>query len=159
VSKNHSIERINQGNPLREIEKKKVVEKTHTEREKKDGNYLLSAKNLYLTYSNCALVLEEVLEQLKEILCSYIVEEYFIVREYHKTVEPHVHVYLKTRKKCNISSPMFLDLKDLSLKIYHGNYQSAKKVRFVIESMLKKVPNKTDQNLIYSTNMAELVVD
>lgn len=156
---NNSIEVIDQGDTLPEIEEKKVVKKPHTKREKRDGKFLLSAKNLYLTYSNCALVLEKVLEQLKEILCFYIVEEYLLVREYHETGEPHIHVYLKTRKKCNISSPTFLDLKESSLKNYHGNYQSAKKVRYVIEYILKRVPNKTDSNLIYSRNMSKLIRD
>jgi hypothetical protein len=44
--------------------------------------FLISAKKLYLTYSKCALELETIIILLKEILSSYIVEDYLIVREY-----------------------------------------------------------------------------
>lgn len=163
IVNNNSIEVIDQGDTLGQVEEKKVLEKLHKKPAKKKDKFLLSAKNLYLTYSNCTLGLANILEQLKEILCSYIIEEYLLVREYHKTGEPHVHVYLNTRKKCNISSPTFLDLKEdlkedlSSVKIYHGNYQSAKKVRSVIEYMLKNVPTKNDPNIVYSKQMSKLI--
>lgn len=74
-----------------EISKKRTASKKH--------DFLLSAKNLYLTYSKCNLLLDKVLSQLKSILSSYILKEYLLVREYHADGEPHVHVYLKMLKK------------------------------------------------------------
>jgi Geminivirus Rep catalytic domain len=125
--------------------------------EKED--FRLSAKNLYLTYSNCSLGLEEIVIQLKEILSSYIVQDYILVREYHQTGEPHVHVYLKVLKKVNIFSSTFLDLLKEDGGIYHGNYQSARKPNSVIEYMLKTIGSKTDPNLYYSKGMSNLIGD
>jgi hypothetical protein len=53
------------------------------------------------------------LEQLKKILDSYIVLDYLLVRDYHESGMPHLHVYLKTSEKCNITSSTFLDLKNV----------------------------------------------
>lgn len=61
--------------------------------------FLLSAKNLYLTYSKCPLELETITELLKEKLSTYILQEWITVREFHETGEPHIHVYLKTLKR------------------------------------------------------------
>lgn len=131
--------------------------KSHTKSQKHD--FLLSAKNLYLTYSKCNLLLSEILSQLKSILSSYIVKEYLLVREYHASGEPHVHVYLKMLKKTNIYSQNFLDLKDLSGEIFHGNYQSARKPNNIIEYMLKDISSRIDPNLLYSVGMSYLIGD
>lgn len=136
---------------IQKLNKEKVKFKSHTKSQKHD--FLLSAKNLYLTYSNCNLFLDEILRQLKSVLSSYIVKEYLLVREYHASGEPHVHVYLKMLKKTNIFSENFLDLKDS----FHGNYQSARKPNQVIEYMLKGISSKTDSNLLYSVGMSYLI--
>lgn len=149
VLKKNSMEIINK------IPPKKVPKPFHEKPRKRD--FLLSAKNLYLTYSNCVLSLDGSLEQLKKILSSYIVIDYLLVREYHKNGEPHIHVYLKTSKKCNITSSTFLDLKNKEGEIFHGNYQSAKKKNSVIEYMLKTIPSKSDPNILYSENMSRLI--
>lgn len=122
-------------------------------------NFLISAKNLYLTYSKCDLNLRTIVENLKEILSSYIVDEWVVVREYHEDGEPHAHVYLKLLKKAIIKSASFLDLKDENDRIYHGNYQSARKPNEVIEYMLKSISKKTDPNLYYSSGMSNLIGD
>lgn len=131
--------------------------KVHEKSKSKKHDFLLSAKNLYLTYSNCELELDEIIILLKNKLSSYVVKEHLLVREYHASREPHVHVYLKLLKKTNIYSETFLDLKNSSGKIYHGNYQSARKPNQVIEYMLKNVSRKTDLNLLYSEGMSYLI--
>jgi Geminivirus Rep catalytic domain len=151
IENNKSLKAIDVGDVLQ----KDLVKSSHKKPIKKD--FLLSAKNLYLTYSNCNLDLDETLKQLKIILSSYIVLDYLLVREYHKTDQPHIHVYLKTSKKCNITSSIFLDLKNTEGKIFHGNYQSAKKKNSVIEYMLKNIPKKSDSNILYSENMSKLI--
>ena len=90
---------------IQDLNKEKVIDKreekvnfqSHTKSQKHD--FLLSAKNLYLTYSKCNLLLSEILSQLKSILSSYIVKEYLLVREYHVDGGPYVHVDLKLLKK------------------------------------------------------------
>lgn len=44
-------------------------------------------------------------------------------------------------------------------KIYHGNYQSAKKPNAVIEYMLKSISSKTDSNLYFSPSMSNVIGD
>jgi hypothetical protein len=129
--------------------------KVHTKSKKHD--FLLSAKNLYLTYSNCSLSLQKTVEQLKKKLSSYIVQEWVVVQESHKSGEPHIHVYLKTLKKTNILSSKFLDLQDDLGNNYHGNYVCAKRKNSVIEYILKNIPSKNDPNLYYSSGMSNLI--
>lgn len=94
---NNSIEVIDQGNTLEQVKEKKVFVKSHIK--SKRHEFLLSAKNLYLTYSKCSLQLIEILTLLKSKLSYYIVKESLLVRQYHEDGEPHVHVYLKMLKK------------------------------------------------------------
>jgi len=136
------------------IVKEEKPKKNHTKSKKYD--FLLSAKNLYLTYSNCNLELAKIIEILREKLSSYIVENWIIVKENHKSGEEHVHVYLKTLKKTHISSSTFLDLQ-YELDEYHENYQSARKPNAVIEYMLKNISLKSDPNLLYSEGMSNLI--
>jgi hypothetical protein len=85
------------------------------------------------------------------------VKEFLLVPKYHASEESYVHVYLKMLKKTNIYSQNFLDLKDLSGKIFHGNYQSDRKPNNIIEYMLKDISSKVDPNLLYSTGMSYLI--
>lgn len=120
--------------------------------------FLLSAKKLYLTYSKCPLELETVIQLLKRILSTYVVEEWVTVREFHENGDPHVHVYLKTLKKSIIKSSTFLDLEHGS-SIYHGNYQTVRKPNEVLEYMLKSINSKIDSNIYYSASMSHLIGD
>ena len=79
-----------------------------------------------------------------------------MVREYHESGEPHVHVYLKTLKKVTIKLSTLLDIKH-DLVIYHENYQSVRKPNQVIEYMLKSIQLKTDLNLYYSPGISNLI--
>lgn len=137
---------INESPPMKVHEKPKIKK------------FLMSAKKFYLTYSKCALELETLIILLKEILSSYMVEEWVVVREFHENGDPHVHVYLKTLKKAIIKSSTFLDLKHDSFT-YHGNYQTARKPNEVLEYMLKSIKSKTDLNLYYSASMSNLIGD
>lgn len=82
---------------LTSIKEKIKEEKVHTKSKKYD--FLLSAKNLYLTYSNCDLELSKIVELLKEKLSTYIIQEWIVVPEYHKTRQAYVHVSFKLLKK------------------------------------------------------------
>jgi|JI71714B2RNA_FD_contig_21_2011546_length_1292_multi_8_in_0_out_0_2 hypothetical protein len=123
----------------------------------KKHDFLLSAKNFYLTYSNCSSKLETIISFLKIKLSSYIVQDYIAVQENHESGELHVHIFLKLLKKALIKSPTFLDFIDDDGKTYHGNYQTAKKRNSVIEYMLKDISVKTDPKLYYSPSMSNLI--
>lgn len=129
-----------------------LVEEEEQHKKSRKHDFLLSAKNLYLTYSNCDLELIKIIEILKEKLSSYVVQDWVVVREYHETGEAHVHIYLKLLKKAIIKSATFLDMKQ-----YHGNYQGARKPNNTIEYMLKSIPSKNDPNLYYSPGMSNLI--
>lgn len=70
---------------------------------------MLSARKLYLTYSKYKLECKTIVTNLKEILSSYVVQNYIVVREYHEDGEPHLHVYLELLKKLSITTSNFLD--------------------------------------------------
>jgi hypothetical protein len=121
------------------------------------NRFLLSAKNLFLTYSSCYLDLTVIIELLKVRLSSYIVKDYVLVREIDKTTgKSDIYAYLKLAKKANIFSESFLDL-HFENNIYHGHYQTAKQPNIMIESMLKSVRSKYDKNLLFSTTMDQVI--
>ena len=95
---------------------------------KKKGKFRLSAKSLFLTYSQCPLSLEEVFIQLKDnIFKKNIIEEYLLCLEKHKEKGYHIHIYISLCKKVDIKNPVKLNLNcNLTGKIYKGNYQSVK---------------------------------
>jgi Geminivirus Rep catalytic domain len=84
----------------------KIELKIHKQQKKK---FLLSARKLYLTYSKYKLECKTIVTNLKEILSSYVVQNYIVVREYHEDGEPHLHVYLELLKKLSITTSNFLD--------------------------------------------------
>jgi hypothetical protein len=95
--------------------------------------YRLAAKNLALTYPNCELTKEEVLEILPQWgKLAGNLESYVISKEKHVSGSPHIHVYLKLDKLINIRSAHYFDLKE-----YHGNYQSVKSKGNWIEYIMK----------------------
>jgi len=115
--------------------------------------YRLNARNLFLTYPNCNLPLNEVLSQLKIKCSNYIVKDYVIVREYHSDGTPHIHVYLNLHKPLNTINPNYLDLKSGDILV-HGRYESTKSPNNVIEYILKHVNDKFSENIIFSTDMS-----
>lgn len=104
---------IQELNLVENIEKKidaKVVQK-------KKG-FRLSGKNLFLTYPQCLLEKQDVLD----LLTSKVGIEYALVaREFHADGNPHIHVFLTLKKKLNTTRVDFFDLGN-----YHGNYQTAR---------------------------------
>jgi hypothetical protein len=106
--------------------------------------FRLNAKKLYLTYSSLgveAINLEAVLNALSFIVQ---IDEYLLALELHKDSSYHVHVLLILNKKCNFSSANCLDI-EIENKIRHGNYQSGKNIKALINYLVK--------NENYITNM------
>lgn len=106
------------------------------EENSKKRKFRLSARNLFLTYSQTFLTKEEVIDQLKSILGDKI-KEYFVSQEKHEDSGLHIHVYLKLTSKINIISAKKLDLKDSSGNIIHGQYLSARNSSDVINYVKK----------------------
>lgn len=123
----------------------------------KKREFLIAAKNLHLIYLNCNLSLDNALEQLKKLLSSYVITTYLLVREIDDKGQPNLHVYLKTLKKCNITSSNFLNLKNSENKIYVGKYESAKKKNLLIQTMLKSIREKGDPNALCSEDLFNIV--
>jgi hypothetical protein len=108
--------------------------------------YLVLLKQLFLTYSQTNLEKQDVLEQLYVIFekklgepFKKVIKEYIIARETHADGNSHIHVYLNSIFRLNISSPTELDLYEkVGNKIIHGNYQSVKKKKKLIEYLTKE---------------------
>jgi hypothetical protein len=78
---------------------------------KKDSNFRLNSRKLFLTYSHTTLEKEDVLTQLKTILGSDIIKNFIIAKEKHTDENNfHIHVYLELYKKIDIINCNKLDL-------------------------------------------------
>lgn len=73
---------------------------------KKKLKFRLNAKQIFLTYSQCDLEKEDLLEFLKTKLH---LERYIIARERHEDGNFHLHAYCKLSKRCDIKNPRHLD--------------------------------------------------
>ena len=103
-----------------------------------------SVKTWFLTYPHCAIPKEQALKLLEP----HGLEEYMIAEEHHADGTPHLHAYIKLKKKARWNGHRF-DLKD-SGKVYHGDYQACKSVSGAI-TYLKKEKNyicSFDENAI-----------
>jgi hypothetical protein len=114
--------------------------------------FRLCAKNIFLTYPQCPLSKEEVLEQLKENFRSYSVKSYLIASEEHDITKKriselektnhlygrHIHVLLCLNKRIDLIGTTKLDLKGPPEKpIIHGHYETARS-KAIVQEYLKK---------------------
>jgi hypothetical protein len=110
--------------------------------------FRLSSKKLFLTYSRCPLLVEMVFRQLKLKFSNNPIEKYLIVQERHQeagvsSVQEHIHVYLKLKKKCNIKDAKMLDLLGSAGVSYHGKYEACKNEKNTIEYLAKDMNGGT----------------
>lgn len=142
---------------IQEKEEKPTATLEKNDKKSLQKKFLLSAKNLYLTYSKCFLELSVILEILKLRLSSYIVLDYVLVRESNETRgKLDIHTYLKLAKKTNIVSESFLDL-IINGNVNRGDYRTAKHPNSIIEDILKYTGSKYDKNLLFSSTMDHLL--
>jgi hypothetical protein len=114
--------------------------------EKKEKPFRLYSKQLFLTYSQTNLEKKDVLEQLYVIFFKKLgepfktaIKEYIVARETHADGNSHIHVYLNSIYRLNFSSPRELDLYEkVGNKMIHGNYQSVKNRKKLIEYLTKE---------------------
>lgn len=95
-------------------------------------NFRINVKQLSLTYPQCNLSKEKVLEFLQDKLQSRVIKEYLIVQEIHEDGNPHIHCFICLEKEFSSRSPTCLDILD-----FHGNYQGTKNKQSWIEYLLK----------------------
>lgn len=85
--------------------------------------FRLQSQTLFLTYSQCPLPKEHVLETLQSLLR---IRDYIVAEERHADGNSHIHCYLKLLEKSNTRDPTFLDLEGLEGEIFHPNIQSVR---------------------------------
>jgi hypothetical protein len=85
-----------------------------------------------------------------------VVEDHIITKELHEDGNPHLHVYIKTKKRLDIKNQNYFDV-EYEGEIFHPNVQAAKKAGNVIEYMLKFVTGKNDTNLSFSDGLSHRI--
>lgn len=98
------------------------------------SNFRLNALQVFLTYPQCDLGLDDVLKRLQLILAlkDTLILEYVIAHELHNDGHPHRHVYLKLNKKNN-----WINANCFDLGAYHGNYQGVRSKENTIKYVTK----------------------
>ncbi len=142
---------------------KKVKEK----KIKSENKFRLSCKHLFLTYSRCPLELQEAMDQLNVILFNYKIKSFLIVREEHSEdeientskdneskIKEHLHIYVQTEKKVNITNPDRLHLMKNDV-IYKGNYQASKNPAATLDYLLKSFSTKDHPWILASSDLKE----
>ncbi|UDN67476.1 replication-associated protein [robinz virus RP_513] len=102
--------------------------------------FRLNASQLFLTYPQCPLPVNEVHSLLKEKLEIF---NYVIARELHANGDFHIHAWIKLSGPVNFKKPDCLDIGG-----FHGNYQGCRSKKNVLKYVTKDGNYITDiQNL------------
>lgn len=100
-------------------------------------------KTLFLTYPQCPLTRERVLEHLNTI---DTVKEYVVAKEFHQDGAQHLHVYIKFQT--GLRTTEFTPTLDVDG--HHGNYQAVRSFRCVVKYVTK------DNDYITNMSAAQL---
>jgi len=92
--------------------------------------FRLSGKYLFLTYSQCALEVEDLVGVFKAKLKDFV--WCVISKELHKDGSPHRHVFIALSDRCNLHGPKCLDVMGV-----HGSYEVAKKPAEAYDYVIK----------------------
>jgi len=87
--------------------------------------FRLNARNVYLTYPQCPMEMQDMLQELNEIK-PYL--HYCICRERHEDGNYHLHVLLQYETPCNVRRANYYDVRG-----YHPNVQSARDVKSILK--------------------------
>lgn len=90
------------------------------------STFRLQSKHLFLTYPQCNLDKQDVLDQLRTKLLRYNPIYILVGREKHESGDPHLHSYVHLGLRPDIRSSTFLDLTSTEV-VFHGNYQAARR--------------------------------
>lgn len=100
----------------------------------KPKTFRVDTQQLFLTYPQCDVTKEELLEWLKNVLGRFErkIDSYIICRELHKDSKPHLHAYIKLDLKLDIR-----DVTRFDFKGHHPNIQGVRSVNNVIAYIAK----------------------
>jgi len=95
-----------------------------TKKEKSKSKFRIQYKFIGLTYSQCPLEKEVLLERLQGILSKsgYQLVSHYIVKEFHKDGNAHIHAWIELAGKPNIQNRKYFDIDG-----YHTNIGECKK--------------------------------
>lgn len=96
------------------------------------ARFRVQAIKVFLTYAQCHLTKEYVLEQLTLPTNSWTVDDYAIGLEQHQDGNPHLHVYLKFVDKIDCRNERAFDICD-----FHPNIQVPRSAKAVIHYVIK----------------------
>jgi hypothetical protein len=118
----------------------------------RSSSFRLSAKDLFLTYPKCPVSPESSLSRLETVFrgmrSPIKVLHGVAVREFHEDGDPHLHIFLALEKRCNIVSPNLLDLSMDPGEIFHGNYQTCRDKKRVVDYVRKSDPSGVNLSYI-----------
>lgn len=83
-------------------------------------SFRFNAKTCFLTFAQCSLSKEEVLERLTQ---AHPIQDYIVARERHQDGNYHIHCYLRFSKKIDSRNPRVFDVLD-----HHPNIKALTKV-------------------------------
>jgi len=92
--------------------------------------FRFQAQTIFLTYAQCTLTKEELLEKLNLL---FEIKDYCIALELHSDGHPHLHAFLKLERKIHKRTPDFADIDG-----YHPNITAPRSIKAVI-TYIKKV--------------------
>lgn len=105
-------------------------------------SFRFNAKTVFLTYPQCALSKEEVLERITQ---KFPIQDYIVAREKHEDGSPHLHCYFKFVKKVDSRDARVFDVVDS-----HPNIKSLTKV-----SAIKNAQKYAKKDGDFITNIEE----
>lgn len=112
--------------------------------------FRLNAKALFLTYPQCPIPTDIALQILEQKLPT--IGTHLIAQELHKDGHHHLHCFLKSTEKFNVTNPHLLDLQWAD-STYHGNYQTCRSPKAVAKYCSK------DGNYITNIEDIEKLLD
>ncbi|QZA75483.1 replication associated protein [Utkilio virus] len=105
----------------------------------RNPRFRLSVKNLFLTYSQCSLTKEFLLEFFLSLEFQHPLQFIRIAQEHHQDGNPHIHCILQFQKKCQFTNSRFFDVQNpQSSQSYHPNMESIRSLQHAMDYMEKE---------------------
>lgn len=98
--------------------------------------FRVQAARFFLTVPKCPLEKEDALAQWKQAFGAEITE-YIVCRELHEDGDPHLHAYLRYKRKVNCTNPKSFNLKAEDGTEYQVNIQACRSSKAVKEYVAK----------------------
>lgn len=108
--------------------------------------FQLNSSKLFLTYPQCPLSKEDVLQFFTDQLRSYQFH-YVIAHELHQNGDHHIHCYFELDSPYRTRNAKALDILGTDGVRYHGNYQGARSSKLVLKYCTKKEDYLSDMDI------------